>query len=52
MYTLIMCVNLTLQIDSKCGNGTLSIMDAHDLPSSPATFPSEVAKIPNTYFEL
>lgn len=50
-YTLIMCLNLKAKLNSKCGNGTLSVMDGHDLCPSAATFLSEVAKrSPRTYF--
>lgn len=48
-----MGLNLKAKINSKCGNGTLSIMDGQDLCPSAATFLSEVAnRIPKTYHEL
>lgn len=52
-YTLIMYLNLKAKLNSKCGHGTLKIMDGHDLCSSAAMFLSEVAKrSPRTYFGL
>lgn len=43
-YTLIMCLHQKAQLNSKCGNGTLSITDGHDLCSSAAMFLAEVTK--------
>lgn len=50
-YTLIMCLHRKAQLNSKCGNGTLSIMDGHDLCSSAAMFLAGYQKKPQNILQ-